>query len=241
MKKISIISLGRLGREFYHLMHSENVTITGSYCHTPKNIPNEVKFCFSEDAIPTELQDSDVLLFNLTPSAIYSLQKFKTFSEQIRTQKMIFISSTSVYGMQGEVDEKTIPLPETDSGKLLLACEKLVLENMSNSTIIRPSGLYNEASHPAKYMAARELNINPNSSTNLISIEDLAGLVQKAMEQDHPIINASSIHNPSKGDYYSDYCKRNGLELPRLVGDDDGRDKIIKTLYPEFEVHTPLP
>ena len=53
--------------------------------------------------------------------------------------KIIFISSTSVYGsVEGEVTETTVPHPETESGKQLLACGQLFKNDPNlQSTIIR--------------------------------------------------------------------------------------------------------
>ena len=121
--KVSIIALGRLGRKFYEWADSKHEVI-GTYNTTIKENYKSVQYDFLNSNLPNDIQNSDILLFNLTPSAIQSVTFFKSFLDEIKTKKLIFVTSTSVYGMQGEVDEDTTPIPETDSGKLLYECEK---------------------------------------------------------------------------------------------------------------------
>ena len=114
----------------------------GTFHSKAKGLEGEIEYDFIKDTIPREIQDSDILIFNLTPSAIKSIENFQSFIQNIRTKRLIFISSTSVYGMQGEVDEDTPTFPESDSGKLLQSCELTLLSNKSNSCVIRPAGIY---------------------------------------------------------------------------------------------------
>ena len=237
--KYSIIALGRLGQRYAE--HVKDCLVVGSYNSQPKEFPNEVQFDFTKDTIPDSLQSSDVLLFNLTPSVISSLALFENFLKNIRTKHLIFISSTSVYGDQGEVNEDTPPKPTKDSGKLLLACEQALIKSNHRYTIIRPSGIVSEESHPGRFMSGRNVPVNGEASTNLIHILDLVGIIDSAVEGDYRVINATNIHTPKKKEYYCDFCQREGLKPPSFEISDPGLDKIIKTKFSELEVRSPLP
>ncbi len=240
MKKYIIISLGRLGQAFYHSVVNHH-QVLGTYCTHAKSLDGEVQYNFQCDSIPNALENSDVVLFNLTPSTIKDITYFKRFLSSIKTKKFIFISSTSVYGNQGEVDEDTEALPETSSGKLLRECEQLLLNSDLDVAIIRPSGLYSDNFHPGKYMAGRTLDINGASSVNLIHIDDLVKIINVAKEKKYPIINATNINHPSKKEYYVKYCETNNLAIPKFLNKDIVQDKIIHTKYKEFEVQNVLP
>lgn len=240
MKKYVIISLGRLGQAYYHSL-VDNHQVLGTYCNAPKGLEGEVQYDFACDTLPDELKHSDVVLFNLTPSTIKDTIFFRRFLSSIKTKKFIFISSTSVYGNQGDVDEDTKILPETSSGKLLRECEQILLNSDLDVLIIRPSGLYNDTFHPGQFMAGRQLSVNGVSAVNLIHIDDLVNIITLAQEKDYPIINATNINHPSKEEYYVNYCERNTLSPPEFLSQDSVPDKIIRTKYREFEVHNELP
>jgi nucleoside-diphosphate-sugar epimerase len=235
-KKIVIVALGRLGQTLYTKLTGSSNQVVGTFHSNPKGLKGEFKYDFSKDAIPFDIQDSDILVFNLTPSVIQSVENFQNFIQNIRTKRLIFISSTSVYGMQGEVDEDSPLLPESESGKLLQSCELTLFSNKSNSCVVRPAGIYGPESHPGRYMAGREVSVNGNESINLIDINSLADIIINNFETKYNVVNAVNSHHPKKEDYYIDYCKRNNLQSPTFQNKDVGKDKIVKTKYQEFEI-----
>lgn len=239
-KKIAIVALGRLGQTLYRKLSASNYQVIGTYNTTPKGLEGEIQYDFSTDAIPLDIQDSDVVVFNLTPSAIKSVEKFQSFIQKIITKRFIFVSSTSVYGMQGEVNEDSPTFPESESGKLLQACELSLLSNKSNSCVVRPAGIYGPQSHPGRYMAGREVSVNGNESINLIDINSLADIIINNFETKYSVVNAVNTHHPRKEDYYLDYCKRNNLQSPIFQNKEVEKDKIVKTKYKEFETSISL-
>ncbi|MDO1499384.1 hypothetical protein Q2T40_03905 [Winogradskyella maritima] len=70
-------------------------------------------------------------------------------------EKIVFVSSTSVYGeIHGEVDEDTPPNPSTESGKQLTEAEK-IFKDVKNfeTTIIRFGGLIGPDRHPVTMLS----------------------------------------------------------------------------------------
>ena len=237
---ISIVSLGRLGLRLYDHLKNDN-KVFGTYNSCSKNVLHEVQYDFNKDKIPDTIQNPDILIFNLTPSIIANLESFASFVESISTKHFIFISSTSVYGMQGVVNEDTKPMPDTDSGKLLYDCERLLESFNGKYTIIRPSGLYSNSSHPGQFLAGREINIEANTSVNLIHYDDLTNLIIKSFNSEYNIINATNINHPTKYEYYTDYCIRNHLVPPVFKNFNSTKDKCVTTKYLEFNINSSLP
>ena len=237
--KITIIALGWLGNKLYKYWKEKGHQVSGSYFSSRKG---DFYFDIGENKIPQEIESAQVIFFNLTPSGIGSLKNLESFLGKVSNKKFIFISSTSVYGPQGIVDELTQPLPDTQSGQFLLECEKLVKIFCPNHLIIRPAGLYGEDRHPGKYLSGSENILNPDHPVNLVGADDLIKLIDNSFEQKEiNLLNAVNSHHPSKKEYYQGYCKRKGLIIPNFKNESDPSFKIVKTKHLDFEIFSPLP
>lgn len=240
MEKIAIISLGRLGKVLYKELIELGHQVVGTYHSKPKNIPGEIPYDYTLDTLPVEILNSDIIIFNLTPSTIGTKEKFSRFLDQIPDKKLIFVSSTSVYGMQGDIDEDSPLVPDTSSGKFLKDCEQIILDHNNLSQIIRPAGLYSESMHPGDYLSGRDLPYDGMAVVNLISISEVSQLILKLMRTDIRVLNAVNTHHPNKKEYYTDYCKRKGLALP-IFGSESKGDKKVLSKYHDFIISSELP
>ncbi|MFX0555752.1 SDR family NAD(P)-dependent oxidoreductase [Maribacter sp. CXY002] len=138
-------------------------------------------------------------------------------------QKVIFASSTSVYGdLEGKVYEDSIPTPNTESGKQLLQSEKIFLEDPHViTTVIRFGGLIGPDRHPITMLSGKENLTNGNAPLNLIHLNDCIGIIAKVMTMDKPdkIINAVYPYHPSKEEYYTQEALKRGIEPPHYQAD----------------------
>ncbi|NJN27288.1 MAG: hypothetical protein HC819_15590 [Cyclobacteriaceae bacterium] len=112
----------------------------------------------SKDDIGTELFDSAFLLINLPPGR-RNPDVADTYPEAIsqvvqtatrlgRTRKIVFVSSTSVYGHHHDldyIDEATELMPETNAGKALWQAEQVVARCGIPAIILRFGGLAGRA------------------------------------------------------------------------------------------------
>jgi len=80
------------------------------------------------------------------------------FIEKASVQKLIFISSTSVYADDNSlVSEDTIPMPTLESGKQLVAIENRLMENKNfKTTVVRFGGLIGKDRHPIRFLAGKK-------------------------------------------------------------------------------------
>ena len=95
-------------------------------------------------------------------------------------QKVIFISSTRVYGEdQGQwINDESIPNTDDSIGQTLIAAEQLWSAYWQEKfTIIRPSGLYRENSEFLKKKALESEKLLTNHWTNRIHRADLVGFL----------------------------------------------------------------
>lgn len=151
-------------------------------------------------------------------------KKMKFLLEAINSsgvQKVIFISSTSVYGdIEGEVTEATIPQPATVSGKQMLISETIFIQAKNiQTTIVRFGGLIGPNRHPITRLAGRKGLANGNAYLNLIHLDDCIGVVQQILQKDYwdEIFNAVYPYHPRKSEYYTAQALKRGLEPPEYT------------------------
>jgi len=179
-----------------------------------------------EGDISNFLQNVDVLVINIPPKLRGNnkenyVRKIELLQREVKKStvlKVIFISSTSVYGdIDGDVTEETIPQPSTESGRQLLACEKIFLSDSDlRTTIIRFGGLIGPNRHPITMLSGRQNLSNGNAPINLIHLDDCIRIIALVLTDSWwgKIINGVYPEHPSKQNYYSLEARKRGLQVP---------------------------
>lgn len=207
--------------------------------------------------IVTFLQSLSLLIINIPPglrgkgpkeSYVTKIKLLHTEIKKSEIKKVIFISSTSVYGaIEGIVTEETKPIPTTESGKQLLECENLFKNDPDlSSTLIRFAGLIGPERHPITMLSGRKNVQCGNAPINLIHQRDCIGIIKKIIEKEHwgEILNAVYPHHPTKEHYYTQEALKRGLEPPHYGSDKCQSNKLITTCNPflinHYDFLTPL-
>jgi len=172
------------------------------------------------------LADAEVLIINIPPKLrgenkenyVKKMQLLLESVKAAKTKKVIFVSSTSVYGnIEGEVTEETMPQPNTESGKQLLASEDL-FKNTSElrPTIIRFGGLIGPDRHPVTMLSGRKGLKNGNHPVNLIHLDDCISILSLVIKNNWwgEIFNAVYPLHPAKKEYYHQVATKKGMILP---------------------------
>lgn len=175
------------------------------------------------------LDGLDILIVNVPPklrgnsNESYVL-KMKFLHDEIRkssVKKIIFVSSTSVYGAAGgEVTEDTLPMPLTESGRQLLEVEKIFQKDASIQTsIIRFGGLIGPNRHPVTMLSGKRNLSNGNERINLIHLDDCIHLIKAVLTNNwwDEIFNGVYPEHPLKRDYYSHMADKKKLPRPRYL------------------------
>ncbi len=175
------------------------------------------------------LTDVEVMVINIPPklrsenteSYVKKMQLLLESVKAAKTRKVIFVSSTSVYGdINAEVTEETIPQPSTESGKQLLASENLFKNTPElQTTIIRFGGLIGSDRYPITMLSGRKGLNNGNHPVNLIHLNDSISIISSVIKQNWwgEIFNAVYPYHPPKKEYYSQEAVKRGLILPQYV------------------------
>ena len=135
-----------------------------------------------------------------------------------RVEKVIFISSTAVYGeTEGTIVESTPTAAVTSSGKQLVLCEQILLNSSAFETsVIRFGGLVGPNRHPIFTLAKRTQIDNPQGKINFIHLEDCIELIKRCIQyfQNSSIYNGVAPYHPSKINYYTEMAKKAAIQLP---------------------------
>ena len=196
------------------------------------------------------LHETDVLIIAIPPGLrkeilsseeMTFINKMKTlipYIEKSGIQKVLFVSSTSVYGDRFpiiEYTESTQTHPDTESGRQLVLSEKLLQSNIHfKTTVIRFGGLLGEDRHPIKFLAGRTQIENPDGPVNLIQREDCIGIIIKALDFAYiykwgETFNAVAPQHPPRKNYYQKKAQQFNLPLPNFVEDTKSKGKIISS------------
>ena len=155
------------------------------------------------------------------------------FIEKSTIKKVLFVSSTSVYGDEnGIITEETIPNPETESGKQLLLAEALLQKNQNfETTILRFGGLIGEDRHPVKFLAGKENLENPDAPVNLIHQNDCIEIIEVIIQQSkwNEVFNAAAPFHPTRQEYYTQKAKEQNLILPKFSSEKSNITKVISS------------
>ena len=261
-EKIAILGCGWLGLPLAKSLLSKGHEIKGSTTSESKLevlknagiLPFQIQLEEYQiiGSIEDFLKETDVLIIDIPPGLrreISSLEEM-TFVNKIRTlipfieksgiKKVIFVSSTSVYG-DGfpivEITEETKPNPDTESGKQLAIAETLLQSNLNfKTTVIRFGGLLGDDRHPAKFLAGRTNVENPEAPVNMIQREDCIGIIKEILKQVqhdnwewNQTFNAVAPQHPTRKAYYHKKAEIFNLPLPTFAEDSESKGKIISS------------
>ena len=249
MKQISILGCGWLGLPLAKSLLKNGFSVKGSTTSLEKISvmessgiqPFQIELSETEikGEIDSFLENSEILIIDIPPklrgisneSFVKKVQNLIPFLEKSSLEKVVFISSTSVYADDNSiVTEATKPQPETESGKQLVETEKLLQSNPNfKTTIVRFGGLIGDDRHPIRFLAGRQNLENPEAPINLIHQTDCIGIIEAIICHTEllEVINAVAPFNPTRKNYYTQKALELNLSLPEF---EVGKISIGKTI-----------
>ena len=234
---IAVVGCGWLGLPFSKRMIAQGWTVNGSTTN-PEKIhdlkamgiePYLLKFPTNEK-IDESFFHVHNLLINLPPGRRNpdllhdypdAIRQILEEALKINTiRKIVFISSTSVYGNSVDlIDETTEPIPESDSGKAILQSEKQVYASGIPNVILRFGGLAGPERHPGRFLAGRERLTIGEQSANFLHLDDAIGVIEYMLNHQEvsECFNVAAPFHPTKKDFYIKMAKSIGLEPPTFI------------------------
>ena len=235
-KQISILGCGWLGLPLAKNFIAQKYIVKGSTTSPKKtSVLQEAAiqpYVFTlgttnDDDLYTDfLANSDVIVINFPPRRIPNI--ISVYQEQIQailpfindTQKVIFVSSTSVYQNTNDwVTETLDNQPEKESGKAVLAVENILKKHLQDRlTILRFAGLFGYNRVPGRFFANKIDVPNGKAPINMIHQDDCIGLINAIIEKDiwGEIINGCADEHPLREVFYILAAKKQGLTPPKF-------------------------
>lgn len=138
-------------------------------------------------------------------------------------QRLVFISSTGVYGQhKGEwIDDTTLPTtPQRVTSQLLLQAEDCLKHAFAHTVIIRPSGIYGtqRLMRIRQATAENKTAMPANAWTNRIMDSDLVNIIANVITTKHPkpLYLASDYQPVTSYELLYWLAKQLGSELPTI-------------------------
>lgn len=220
-KKISVLGCGWLGVSLIKELVDRGVEVKGSTT-TPAKLKKlealgVMPFLLNLDHLNNKnvqlfLNGSDVLIINVPPRRkVQEVESYASVLEKLLSyigdqQKVVFVSSTSVYqNTNGWVNEDLCLAPETKSGNAIYAAEQSLSRNLkSRLTIVRFAGLVGNGRHPGRFLAGKKNLPNAKAPVNIIHQKDCIGLILRIIEKDFwgEVVNGVASAHPLREDFY---------------------------------------
>ncbi len=200
--------------------------------------------------------NTDVLIIAIPPQRIENIEvifpqqinQVIQFIEKLKIQKVILISSTSVYeNCNITVREGDEGNPNKHAGRALLKAEKMLMDlKETKTTVLRFGGLIGYNRNPARFLLGKT-DVSANTPVNLIHRDDCVKIITEIIEKDiwGEIFNACSPGHPTKKDFYTRAAKIGDLPKPGFIDKYENykivnSDKLINKLNYTFLYPNPM-
>jgi len=163
-----------------------------------------------------------------------TLNKLHQLAISLEIKKVLFISSTSVWGENsGEVDENTPMIPITQSAKSMVRFEQTILNEPSfEASTIKLAGLIGETRNPGRFLAGKENLTMAKAPVNLVTQRDVIGIIIEIVKQNawQKSFIACAPSHPTRDVFYVSAANKLNLVAPTFDYTNENlgqRNKII--------------
>jgi nucleoside-diphosphate-sugar epimerase len=234
MKRVSVLGCGWLGKSLSISLLDEGYSVKGSTTTEEKlellEMNNITPYIvnISEFEEFDSFLNSDILIISITSKDADGFQNLISQIESSDVQKVIFISSTSVYGRLNKVMTEEDVVLETP----LTEIEDLFRQNnFFETTIIRFAGLFGDERHPSNWFKNGRKIPQPKGFVNMIHKEDCIEIIHTIIDQNcwGQTFNACSNHHPTRREFYTLAKLNNNFEVPEFENNEVYEWKIISS------------
>ena len=243
MKSLLVAGCGDLGMRLGERLKDGDWQVHGLR-RRPDRLPPFIRGIGADLLTPSSLekipQSWDAVIYQATPGErtpdAYReayVDGLSNLLQRVRTQRLIFVSSTAVYGQdQGEwVDEDSATEPQAFSGRILLEAEARAREH--GGLVVRFSGIYG----PGRDYLIRTLKSgrarcrrDPPQWTNRIHADDCAAVLDHLLNlaQAQPLYLASDSMPTPRCEVLTWLAKQLDLPGPKADSESSGQGKRIR-------------
>jgi len=260
-KNIAILGLGWIGLPLATSLTEKGYLVNGSTTNSEKLMSLlksgiivkviDIQNHGIKGKIASLLKGMEILVIGIPPGKdIHYAHRLRHLLPYIPDDlKVIFISSTSVYGNPDEIITEESPTdPETETAKSIVEAEYLLQRYFAEDiTIVRFAGLFGPNRHPGRFLSPDKLLARPKGKVNLIHQKDCLQILTAIIEQEQfgHIINGCADEHPDRMTFYQKAAYELSLTPPTFDLKDE---RIGKTVMNDFsksllgiEYHCPDP
>ena len=184
------------------------------------------------------------LVINITSKDIEGFTRLLRRVEQSVVERLLFVSSTSVYppdsGFVSETDGKE------DPGHPLVVIENLFRQSRAfHTTVVRFAGLVGGSRHPGRFFRGGKTVRNADANVNLIHLDDCLDILERIVVDDYwgETFNACGDTHPSKREFYTRAARLAGMPIPSFEDSDETSFKVVDNRklkrVLDYELHHP--
>ncbi len=159
----------------------------------------------------------------IPPIADPERSQLRGMAEMLEPQRVVYVSSTGVYGDIAAVDEATPAAPNDDRGRLRIEEEDWMCTHSWSALVLRAAAIYGP--HRGVHAAVREGRIPRGSGSGIVSrihVDDLAALIHAGL--DSPIEGRWPVadEEPCSSDEIIQWCEKLLAVTARKSNSDTG-------------------
>lgn len=235
MKTVSVLGCGWLGKPLALSFLEEGYSVKGSTTSIDKIDDLEVLGIETHLINISEFEEfdhflqSDILIIAITSKDVDGFENLISQIQNSLIQKVIFISSTSVYPRINKVMTEEDQVVENHP---LVEIENLFRENtFFETTIIRFAGLFGGERHPANWFKNGRKIPQPKGFVNMIHREDCIEIIHNIINQNcwNEVFNACSNHHPTRREFYTIAKLSKDFSVPEFENNEIFEWKIISS------------
>lgn len=234
MKNVSVLGCGWLGKPLAVSLLESGFFVKGS--STTEEKLDALAFLdispylvnISEFEEFDAFLETDILIIAITSKDVDGFENLISQIQNSTVQKVIFISSTSVYPRINKImteDDAVLETPLTE-------IENLFRENtFFETTIIRFAGLFGGERHPANWFKNGKKIPQPKGFVNMIHRTDCIEIIHEIINQNcwDETFNACANHHPTRREFYSLAKLNKGFKIPEFEENEVYEWKIISS------------
>ena len=233
MKNVSILGCGWLGKALAISLLEKGYSVKGSTTTSTKLdelsdvgiLPFLVDIENLESS--SDFFSSDVLVIAITSKNVEAFRKLIHIVEESTIQKVVFISSTSVYPNLNRViteNDRLVDAPLVDIESVIQSSTTF------DWNIIRFAGLLGYERHPSNWFRNKVIP-QPNGFVNMIHRDDCIAIIEELISGEYPneVFNACSNHHPTRRSFYTYAKLSKAMTPPAFIEEGEESWKIISS------------
>jgi len=203
---------------------------------------------------PEALPLNAVLIHSIPPLAEPDNSAIHALISALRPRRILYISSTGVYGAQTEVDETTPASPNDEKGRARLAEEKWLADPAEHrsSLMLRSAAIYGPGRGVHVRLREGKLPRGAGGVVSRIHVDDLASILEAGIESQLEGSWPVADHHPAASEEVVAWCASHmGLVVPdgsaqhlpvmgrRVKGRKIGELLGVRLKYPSYQSGIP--